>query len=73
MTKRYGLISVITGGLAIFAFTFIAGIASMVTAYLGMKASPEEGESEVDRKNIYFCMLGLVLTIFAFWLHSYVF
>lgn len=73
MTKRYGLISVIAGAISIFMFTFIAGIASMVTAFLGFRAVSDDSESGESRKNLYFCMIGLILTIIAFWLHSYVF
>lgn len=73
MTKRYGLISIIAGAIPIFMFTFVAGIASMVTAFLGFLVISGDDESEDSRKNLYFCMIGLVLTIIAFWLHSYVF
>jgi len=73
LAKKYGLTSVIAGAISIFMFTFLAGIASMVTAYLGMRSIPEDSDSEVSRKNLYFCMGGLILTIIAFWLHSYVF
>lgn len=73
LTKKYGLISIITGAISIFMFTFIVGIASMVTAFLGLRAISGNDESEVSRKILYFCMMGLVLTIIAFWLHSYVF
>lgn len=73
LTKKYGLISVIAGAVSIFMFTFLAGIASMVTAFLGFRTISDDSESEDSRKNLYFCMIGLTLTIIAFWLHSYVF
>ena len=72
LTKKYGLISIITGAISIFMFTFLAGIASMVTAFLGFRAISGDDESEDSRKNLYFCIIGLALTIVAFWLHSYV-
>jgi hypothetical protein len=73
MTKRYGMLSVVVGAISIFAFTFLAGIVSMVTAYLGLRSVPNDSASEETRKNLYFCIVGLTLTIIAFLLHSYVF
>ena len=73
MAKKYGLISVVAGVISVFMLTFLAGIVSMVTAYFGMKAIPEEGASVEERKELYFCMAGLALTIIGFLLHSYVF
>ncbi|MEI3610461.1 hypothetical protein [Pseudogracilibacillus sp. SO10305] len=73
MTKRYGLISVIAGAISIFMFTFVAGIASIVTAFLGFRAISDDSETGESRKSLYFCMIGLALTIIGFLLHSYVF
>jgi len=73
LTKKYGLISIITGAISIFMFTFLAGIASMVTAFLEFRTNSGDDESEDSSKNLYFCIIGLALTIVAFWLHSYVF
>jgi len=73
MTKRYGILSAVAGAISIFAFTFLAGIVSMVTAYLGLRSVPDDNASEESRKNIYYCIVGLILTIIAFLLHSYVF
>lgn len=73
MTKRYGILSTVAGAISIFAFTFLAGIVSMITAYLGLRSVPDDSASEETRKNLYFCITGLTLTIIAFLLHSYVF
>lgn len=45
----------------------------MITAYLGLHSVPDDSTSEKTHKNLYFCMIGLTLTIIAFLLHSYVF
>lgn len=73
LTKRYGLISIVAGTISLFIFTFLAGIVSMVTAFLGLRATPNDSTSEESRKTLYFCMIGLILTIIGFLLHSYVF
>ncbi|WP_422123933.1 hypothetical protein DHX103_03740 [Planococcus sp. X10-3] len=73
MNNKYGIISITAGAVAIFSFTFLAGIISMVTAYFGLRAVADGSTSIESRKSLYFCMIGLILTILAFLLHSYIF
>lgn len=73
MHGKYGLISAIAGAISLFMFTFIAGIISLITAFLGIRAVSDGNDSIKSRKNIYFCILGLILTSLAFLIYSYIF
>jgi len=73
LNNKYGIISIVAGAVSLFLFTFIAGIISIVTAYLGFRAVSDGSTSIESRKNLYFCIIGLALTILAFLLHSYIF